>query len=263
MGFISQGVTMRYEKEVKTALGFYSKDSSEILTEKDIVNLPESVQKYIRYAGALGKPKIWNFRVEMGGKLRNDDKSGWMEIKTVQYNFIESPVRMFYIKGSMFGIPVYGLHAYKSEEGIMLIKVMGLFPVVDVKGTEMNISDTVTIFNDMCVFAPASLIDKRIAWETVDQNTVKATFTNGSNKVTAMLYFNERGELVNFVSDDRYRIDKKAERLRWSTPIYSYKNYNGLNLSAKASALWHYPDREFSYADFDIQNVEYNVSEFK
>ena len=69
--------------------------------------------------------------------------------------------------------------------------------------------------------------------------------------------------LVNFVSDDRYRIDKKTERLRWSTPIYSYKNYNGLNLSAKASALWHYPDREFSYADFDVQNVEYNVLEFK
>jgi len=61
------------------------------------------------------------------------------------------------------------------------------------------------IFNDMCLFAPASLVDSRISWEEVDAFIVKATFINGGNKVSAELYFNEKGELVNFISNDRYK----------------------------------------------------------
>ncbi len=263
MGFFCQDVRKRYEDEVRAALGIYSQEATAVLTENDIAELPELVKKYIKYVGALGKPKVWNFRVEMSGKMRSDENQAWMAVNSVQYNFIGRPVRVFFIKGSKFGIPAYGLHSYKNEEGIMLIKVLGLFPVVDQRGAEMNISDTVTVFNDMCVFAPATLVDKRIAWGAVGNNTVEAAFTNGNNRVSALLHFNETGELVNFVSADRYKIDGKIERPTWSTPICGYKNYAGLYLSARASAKWHYPDREFSYAEFDVMNIEYNVKTLK
>lgn len=260
MGFISSGMRMQYEKEVKTAFDLYSEESSNVLSENEIINLPEPVKKYLKYVGAIGKPKVWNFRVEMGGKMRNDDKSAWMNIDSVQYNFIKNTLRMFYIKGSMFGIPAYGLHSYKNQEGIMLVKVMGIFPVVDQKGREMDISDTVTILNDMCIFAPATLIDKRIKWDSIDDRTAKATFTNGNTSVAANLYFDESGKLINFISEDRYRFYDKA---KWSTPIHTYKKFGELNLPAKAYAIWHLNDREFSYAEFEVKKVEVNVKKFK
>jgi hypothetical protein len=214
----------------------------------------------LKYTRSVGKSKVWNFRVEMGGRMRNDDKSAWMNIHSVQYNFIKNPVRMYYIKGKMFGIPALGLHSYKNEEGIMLIKVLGIIPVVDQRGNEMNISDTVTIFNDMFIFAPASLIDKRITWEPVDRLTTKATFINGNIRVSATVYFNEKGELNDFISDDRYR---GYERARWTTPMTEYKRFGEYILPAKGSAMWHLQDKEFSYAEFDVKNVEYNVPELK
>ncbi len=260
MGYFSGATKKQYQKEVSSALGLYSQSRPDILTEEDIAGLPGAVQKYIKYVGAIEKPKVWDFRAHMGGRMRNDDKSGWMSIDSVQYNFFDSPVRMFYINGKMFGIPAYGFHSYKNEEGIMRIKVLGLIPVVDQHGHEMNISDTTTILNDMCIFAPATLIDKRITWEQLDRLIVKATFTNGNNRVCATLYFNDNGELVNFVSDDRYRGYDKA---RWSTPIYAYKNFGDIRLPAQALAMWHFPDREFSYAEFVIEEVEYNVPVLK
>lgn len=258
--YLSQGMKRQYEKEVKTALGDYSQSDLDILSEKDIAELPEPVRNYLKHTGAVGKPKVLNFRVEMGGRMRNDDKSAWMDIHSVQYNFVKNPARMFYIRGKMFGIPARGLHSYKDENGIMLIKVLGIIPVVDQRGEEMNISDTVTIFNDMFIFAPATLIDKRISWESVDRRTVKAVFTNGNNKVSATVYFNDKGQLTNFISDDRYM---GYERARWYTPVTEYKRFGDYNLPSKGSAKWHLPDRDFSYAEFDIKKVEYNIPELK
>lgn len=61
---------------------------------------------------------------------------------------------------------------------------------------EATVSDTVTLLNDMCVFAPAALTQGNISWEILDELTVKETFTNGGNKVSAELRFNEQGQLV-------------------------------------------------------------------
>ena len=56
----------------------------------------------------------------------------------------------------------------------------------------MNMSETVTLFNDMCLFAPATLIDKEILWEPVDPRTVWARFTHNGITISAMLYFAAR-----------------------------------------------------------------------
>jgi len=71
-------------------------------------------------------------------------------------------------------------------------------------GKEMGIAETVTFFNDMCCMAPATLIDKRIKWLDSDNSSAHAEFSNNGITITARLYFNDTGELVNFVSDDRY-----------------------------------------------------------
>jgi hypothetical protein len=86
----------------------------------------------------------------------------------------------------------------------MEIKIAGLFRVVDAKGFEMNRGETVTIFNDMCLLAPSTLTDRRIEWEIIDPRCVKAIFTNGEISIVATLIFNEKGEIINFISPDRY-----------------------------------------------------------
>ncbi|MCX7842413.1 MAG: hypothetical protein N2489_04990, partial [Clostridia bacterium] len=138
--------------------------------------------------------------------------------------------------------------------------------VLNTSGPEMRIGDTTTLFNDMCFFAPATLIDRRIDWETVDSAAVKATFNTGECKVSATLFFNQAGELIDFVSDDRYMIplDGSVKKAMWSTPIKGYKDLGGIKVPGYGEAIWKLPEGDYCYAKFSsIKEIEYNRKNFK
>jgi hypothetical protein len=94
------------------------------------------------------------------------------------------------------------------------------------------------------------------------QDKVKAEFTNNNITITAWLYFNEKGELINFVSNDRYSADA-GKRLRWSTLIKDYKEMNGRMIPGYAEAVYTYPTGDLVYGAFSFTGIEYNAKEFE
>ena len=253
----------RYEAEVKKRLNPIPEIS--IVTIDDIRHLPVSVQKYLEYVGAVGKPKAHNFRAVFRGSMRRSLESDWIDISSHQYNFFGDQSRLFYIESSLFGIPFDGLHAYVGDNAIMQIKVASVFLVADAKGEKMTHGETVTMFNDMCLMAPATLIDKSIQWKTVDSSKVKATFTNKGNSITAVLTFNEKGQLTDFISNDRYYSTdgKTYTSFPWSTPVKEYRHFGGRNIPVNAEAIWHTPEGEYTYAKFTLMDIEYNCRDFR
>ena len=87
----------------------------------------------------------------------------------------------------------------------MVVKVAGIAPVANASGADMTKAETVTLLNDMCIMAPATLIDSRIQWESIDDQKAVATFTNAGHSVRAELEFNADGDLTNFWSDNRLK----------------------------------------------------------
>ena len=159
------------------------------------------------------------------------------------------------------GVHLYGLHIYNRTQARMIGKLRGVLKVLDVSGREMRQSDTVTLLNDLCLFAPSALIDPRIRWEAINDNACKAVFTTEHCTVAAELRFDTDGRLVDFISDDRYYLDSKntPQQLRWSTPVHTYQPMHGFTLIARGDAVWHFPDREFCYIRFDnVEDITYN-----
>lgn len=255
----------RYKKAVLEALQRTNSIKREILTEAEIQHLPPVVQKYLYYTGSIGKEKVLNFRAEFSGGIRSNSSEEYMPLKSVQYNFIDIPTRLFYIVARKKGIPAKGIHLYIDQKAIMLVKILGLFKVVDAKGKEMNQGETVTLFNDMCFMAPASLIDRNIEWKEIDNKTTNAKFTNGNITISATLFFNEDGEMVNFVSKDRYETSdgKTYKNYPWLTPVTGYININGYRLPSGAKLIYKHPDEDFCYGEFNLVNIEYNCEVFK
>jgi hypothetical protein len=253
----------RYKKEVIAALERNKNFKTEILQENDIQHLPLIVQKYLRYTGVIGKEKVNNVRFTFKGRLRSKEGDGWMKLKSVQYNFFDNPTRVFYIKALKMGIPAVGIHLYKDEKAIMVIKIAGLFKVVDAKGPEMDQGETVTLLNDMCCMAPATLIDKNIKWETIDDLIVKAIYTNGKITVSAKLFFNEEGQLINFISNDRYETadGKTYNNYPWKTPIEEYIDVNGIKVPRSAKVIYQHPEGDFCYGEFILKDIKYNCTE--
>lgn len=253
------GYRHQYRAEAITALSLQGETT--LLSEADIKHLPEPVKRYIRYTGSIGKPRIQNFYVAFEGKMRNGLDAPWMNIHAQQVSTIHDPERIFYIESSMYGLPFDGLHLYKNGHANMQIKALSLIKVVNGQGRQMDQGETVTLFNDMCVIAPATLIDTNIKWQTIDDRTVKASFTNKEQTIAATLYFNEEGALINFISNDRFQSadGKTFNSYPWSTPLRDYKLYDGRKVASYGEAIWHTSKGNISYARFDMKEIRYNV----
>jgi hypothetical protein len=254
-----------YKKAVLEALEGSGTINIEFLTNEDIQHLPAVVQKYIIYTGSVGKAKVWNFRAVFTGGIRSKSSEDFMPLRSEQYNFMDNPTRLFYIVAKKKGIPAKGIHLYKDETAIMLVKILGLFTVVNAKGKEMNQGETVTLFNDMCFMAPASLIDRNIEWTEIDSLTVDAKFTNGNIAVNAKLFFNEKGELVDFLSNDRFETTdgKIYKNYPWLTPVTGYTDINGYRLPSGAKLIYKHPDEDLCYGEFNLVSIEYNIKDYK
>jgi len=242
-----------FKRDVKENLKSNNSMTTEILTEKDIKQLPEPVQRYLKYVGVIDKPKVKNVKVLFEGQMREKGKD-YFPFISEQFNFFNEPTRLFFMKGKIFGVNFLGYHNYSNSEATMDIRLFGLFSIVKKSGEIMDKVETVTLFNDMCLLAPATLIDKRIQWESINDTLVKATFTNKKISITADLYFNNQGQLVNFISKDR-----NINQYPFLTPVSEYRIINGYNLMSKAEAVWDYTDGKFTYGKFNLKEVVYNI----
>jgi hypothetical protein len=236
-GFLSQGpYSLRAEYDADRARLLSTAASEHTVTEADLTHLPPAVQRYLR--------------------LR------WMPLAAEQYNVVAEPARLFYMTASMLGMPVLGYHRYVGSAASMRVKAAALLPVATAGGAEMTQSETVTLFNDMCVMAPATLIDRSIAWDTIDAHRVRARFSNAGFVIHADLWFSDSGELTNFVSDDRYQGSPDGatlRRVRWSTPVHGYRSFGAARLAAAGEGRWHEHGGEYAYIELTIDDVEYNV----
>jgi hypothetical protein len=254
----------RYQAAVREGLARQAEIP--LITEADLSPLPTPVQKYLRLTGAVGRPRVRNFRAVFTGSFRNGLKSSWMSFRSEQYNFYDPSCRLFLMKASMFGLPAEGLHLFLGNQATMQIKLASLWQVVDARGQQMNQGETVTLFNDMCLLAPAALIDQqRIQWEEAGPLAARARFTHNGIAISALLSFNQAGELTDFLSDDRFfsTDGKSYTKYQWSTPVRSYQETDGRKLLSYGETVWHTPEGEFCYGKFNLVKIEYNLREFK
>jgi hypothetical protein len=264
LGFLSHGPSsFRAEYDRETAEGMARTVALPPLTEADLAQLPAVVQRYIRLNGAVGQPRVQNFRARFHGQIRSGPEARWMSFTGEQYNFYDQRSRLFLMDASLFGIPVQAFHRFIGPSATMRVKVASAVTMVDAKGPEMDEAETVTLFNDLCVFAPGAMIDRGIRWQEIDAHTVGASFTNESHTIHAVLSFNDRGELTNFVADGRAAASadgKSFTKMRWSTPLSDYREFGSHRLMTRGEGVWHAPAGDYSYLRFDLDAIEYNVT---
>ncbi len=251
-------LTAVHEEFTKQPLG-----EEKILTSSDIAHLPAPVQRYISYSGSIGKGIPQNFRLEFDAQMTKKPGDEPMAASSEQTNFLGNYSRIFFMKASKFLVPFRILHVYADQKATFVVRVASLFNAVDLSGEQLTAAETVTILNDLCVFAPGALIDKRLSWREIDSLSTEVIFTNGAYTVSAVLYFNEKGELINFISNDRSALqdDGSLKKFPWLTPLSNYKNFDGRMVSTKGATIYRYPEGDFTYGTFTLKNIRYNVKE--
>ena len=232
-----------------------------LVVEADLIPLPEAVRRYLRVTHAVGQPRVQNYHIGFTGRIRSGPDTAWMPFEAEQQSFADQPTRLFLMRARMFGVPVEAFHRLIAGHATMRVKVAGVVPMADARGDEMDRAETVTLFNDMCLLAPGTLVGPDIAWEAVDASVARARFTHRGHTITATLFFDDEGRLVNFESDDRSRTlpDGTFARQRFSTPVRDYRNFGPLYLAGYGEARWRLPEGEFTYGEFTMNDIATNV----
>ena len=118
--------------------------------------------------------------------------------------------------------------------------------------------------NDLCVLAPAALIDAPVIWTSLDDHRVRGAYTYGANTVAGELTFDDDDQLVDFFSDDRNAVSADGTTFtpqRWSTPISAYRDLGSARLGTMGEGHWHAADGEFAYLEFDLDDITYNAAD--
>lgn len=229
-----------------------------MVTEDSIAALPAPVQRYIRLSGAIGKPRPASLTVTYQAQMFSKPGAAAMTGTAVQYDRFDPPKRLFYLPTVMVGLPVKVLHDYDGIAATMRVRLAGLYSVVDAKGDDFSRVETVTLLNDLCLFAPGWLSDPRLTWQAINDRSAGVTFQNGPYTVHATLFFNDSGELVNFTSPDRGSLGPGGVAVLrpWSTPLKSYKTLNGQHLATYGEAIWNDPAGDFTYGKFTVTDIQ-------
>lgn len=262
-GFASEGpfgLRAEYRRHVAEGLR-RAAGTPEPVSQKDLEELPGPLRRYLRVTGAVGRPRVRYFRARWQGRIRGGPEEPWMEFTAEQHNFTDEPSRFFLMDARRSGLPVDVLHVFRGGSASMRVRLLSLVPLVNARGPEMTRAETVTLFNDLCILAPAALVEAPIRWETVDEGSVRGHYTVGDDTVSAVLSFGETGELENFVSDDRLAASPDGSeftRRRWSTPVEDYRTFGSRRVAARGEGRWHPADGD-DFAYFEARLLDLAV----
>ena len=246
----------KVKKEAIELLQKSGKETKEIITEEDLIRLPEPVQKYLKYANIIGKEKTRTVRLKQKGFFRQKVGQKWTPLHAEQYYTTAPPSFIWF--GKINFAPLLSITArdmYFEGKGNMLIKLLSTFTLGDAKGREMDEASLMRYLNEMMWF-PAAYLNDNIRWEGMDDKSAKATISDKGVTASAILYFNEKGELKNFVGERFCSLTGKNET--WSTPISEYKEINGIRIPIKGEGVWNLSFGDFSYIQVEITDIEYN-----
>jgi len=225
------------------------------VSEADVLRLPPPLQRFLHRAGVVGRPRVSQFRATWRGRIRSGPDDAWMEFTAEQNNFLREPSRFFWMHATRGGLPVDVYHAFERGAASMRVRLVSLFPLVEAHGEDMTRAETVTLFNDLALLTPSELVDPAITWEPVDERAVRGFYTAGSETISAVLRFDDDGDLVDFVSDDRLATSpdgKGMTRTRWSTPILERKTFDGVTVVGRAEGRWHPEGGEYAYLEIEL-----------
>jgi hypothetical protein len=249
-----------YKRRVREAMA-RPEAPERVVTEADVSPLPPLVRAYLARVGAIGRPRVRNVRVRFHGAIREGPASAWMPFRGLQHSSFELPERLFFLRATRAGLPIDGLHAFRPDEASMRIRLGSVVTVADASGTSLVRSETVTFLNDMCLFAPAALVDAPIEWTAVDARSVRARYTLGHQRVSAVLTFDSSDDLVDFRSEDRRQDAAGADRpLPWTTPVSRFKTFpHGVRLPSYGEGWWHPAEGRFAYLRIELDDIAYNI----
>lgn len=199
-----------------------------VVTEADLVGLPEPVQRWLRWSRVVGKERPSTVRLKMEGRFRTGEDQDWMPFAAEEYYTTDPPGFVWSVR--MEAAPllsIVGRDRYADGVGDIEMRLLGLIPVADKRGGDLNQGALLRYLNETMWF-PAATLSPYITWAGRDANSAEATMSYGGVTASLTFVFDEQGRLTNMTG--LRNNDAKGRALPWSTPLDAHGEFDGVRV---------------------------------
>lgn len=255
------GLYRRFVRTVNEARLPAAPADETVVSVDHLAELPEVVQRYLRFMGVVGRPRDWSFRARFTGRFRLRPRLRWMPAEAWQYNTSVGVARIFVIQLRAAGVlPMTGSDTYLQGRGRMLGKLLDRIVVADGQGPEFDVGELTTYLNDAILVSPSMLLGPPTEWTAVDDGSFDVRLTDTGHSVTARVFVDERGAPYDFSTTDRFAdLPGGPVRAEWRTPVRGWEHLDGRAVPDPMEAVWHLPDGPLRYVTGRLTAIAWNV----
>jgi hypothetical protein len=211
--------------------------------ERTIEGLPPPVVRFFRSTLQDGQPIPGRLRIVHEGRFRmGEADDSWQPFTSTEVFTLDPPGFVWDARIRMApGVAVHVRDSYLAGEGAMHAAVLGLVPVVDVRGTPEMAAGALQRYLGEAAWFPQALLPRAgLAWTPIDDDAARATLTDGGTTVSLDFRFSAAGDILGVHTDSRYREVRGAyEPTPWSSRCTAHATRGGVRMPLEAEVGWH------------------------
>lgn len=228
---------------------------------RELEGLPAPVGRYFRLVLEDGQPMVSDVRVRHTGTFNvGETTDRWKPFASYQLVVTRRPGFDWNGTVAMIpGFPVRVHDAYAAGEGVLHACVLGLFTVVDVRGTgDVAEGELMRFFAEAVWYPTALLPSQGVRWEPADDRSAYATLEEGNTSITMLFTFDERGLIDAVRAEERGRtVGGRTVPTPWQGRFWNYEERGGMLVPLDGQVAWLPPEGEKPYWRGHIAEISY------
>ena len=230
----------------------------------ELEGLPPAVQRYFRAVLKEGQPMVASVRVRHEGTFNMAETNDrWKPFTSDQQVVTRLPGFDWNGRVAMMpGLPVRVHDAYAVGEGTLHASVLGLFSVVDMRGTS-NVAEgeLMRFFAEAAWYPTALLPSQGVRWEAKDDRSAYATLEKGDITIKMLFTFDERGLIDTVHAEARGRaVGGEVVPTPWQGRFWNYEERGGMLVPLDGEVAWLPPERAKPYWRGHITEISYEFA---
>ncbi|HYN87633.1 MAG TPA: DUF6544 family protein [Ardenticatenaceae bacterium] len=231
---------------------------------RELEGLPAPVQRYFRAVLKDEQPMVAGVRFQhMGTFNMGEEADRWKTFLSDQKVVTRRPGFDWNGRVAMMpGLPVRVHDSYVAGEGMLHASLLGLFTVVDMRGTrDVDEGELMRFFAEAAWYPTALLPSQGVRWEAAGDSSAYATLQEGDITLTMLFTFDEQGLIHTVRAEARGRtVGGEVVPTPWRGRFWNYQERGGMLVPLDGEVAWLLPEGEKPYWRGHITEISYEFA---
>ncbi len=140
----------------------------------------------------------------------------------------------------------------------MQIKALGLIPIVDARGPELDQGTLLRFLGELAWF-PSAALAPYLRWEPLDEHSARAVMSHAGVSASADFFFDADGRVLRMAARRYMKSGSAPATLeRWEVRMTQWQRPDGVLIPTEGEVSWELGSGRFTYYEFRIVALQEN-----